>query len=252
MRMSDTKIKSAVAKKIKRRKGILIFFAVLILAAVSLFTPAFNVSEIKVNGNSIVSDKEIIKASKIKNTDNVFRLSSSKAEKHVKKIGYIDTVRVVKKFPARVVIEVTESDEIAYVTFSGNYVGLRKDGKVTSITKSSKMKPKKAVVSGFGVKEAKVAGTIIGKKQEKTELLIQLLEALSDNELASSVKKIDISDLKEVYIILSTDTKVILGDIQQIDYKMKCLNTVLEELGEIRGGKINLTDPVDIIYEGGN
>ena len=151
-----------------------------------------------------------------------------------------------------VVIEVTESNEIAYVAFSGNYVGISDKGKVTSVTKSSKLKPKKMVISGFGVKSAQVSQPIEGKKQEKTEILQELLEALHNNKLASFVKKADISDADNILLVLTNGTEVLMGKNEQTDYKLKCLDTVLEELGEIRGGKINLSNPSDIIYEGGD
>ena len=250
--MRETKRKSAVSKKIKRGKLIMGFLAVVILVAACLFTPLFNVSEIKVSGNSIVSNEEIIKASGIKKTDNIFRMSSSRAEKEIGKKGYIETVRVIKKFPARVIIEVTESNEIAYVAFSGNYVGISNNGKVTSITKSSKLKPKKMIISGFGVKSARISEKIEGKKPEKTEYVYEFIGAVHDNNLASSVKKADISDMDNIYIVLSTDTEVYMGKKEQTDYKLKCLNTILDELGEIRGGKINLSNPSDMIYEGGD
>ncbi len=250
--MKDSRRKSAVSKKIKRGKHIIGFFAVAILVTACLFTPLFNISHIEVTGNSIVSDKEIIKISGIKQTENVFRMNSGKAEKAISENGYIETVRVVKKFPARVVIEVTESNEIAYVAFSGNYVGISDKGKVTSVTKSSKLKPKKMVISGFGVKSAQVSQPIEGKKQEKTEILQELLEALHNNKLASFVKKADISDADNILLVLTNGTEVLMGKNEQTDYKLKCLDTVLEELGEIRGGKINLSNPSDIIYEGGD
>jgi len=252
LRMKENKRKSAVSNKIKRRKCILGFLSVVILVTACLFTPLFNISDIEVTGNSIVTDKEIIKISGIKKNENVFRMNSGKAEKAISENGYIETVRVVKKFPARVVIEITESNEIAYVAFSGNYVGISDKGKVTSITKSSKLKPKKMIISGFGVKSAQVSQPIEGKKQEKTELVRELLEALQSNKLASFVKKADISDTQNILLVLTNGTEIIIGKNEQMDYKLKCLNTVLEELGEIRGGKINLSDPTDIIYEGGD
>ncbi|MBQ8588019.1 MAG: hypothetical protein IJ454_01370 [Clostridia bacterium] len=78
------------------------------------------------------------------------------------------------------------------------------------------------------------------------------MTALSENELLSVAKKIDISDVSNISVTLSSDTRIILGDKEQLDYKLKCVVTVLEELGEIRGGKINVSDPSNVIYEGGS
>ena len=52
--------------------------------------------------------------------------------------------------------------------------------------------------------------------------------------------------------MLISDTKLNFGNAEQFDYKLKCVSTVLDELGEIRGGKINVSDPSNVIYEGGS
>ena len=49
-----------------------------------------------------------------------------------------------------------------------------------------------------------------------------------------------------------SSTKILFGNSEQLDYKLKCLCAVLDELEEIRGGKIDVSDPSNVIYEGGN
>ena len=66
------------------------------------------------------------------------------------------------------------------------------------------------------------------------------------------VKKIDVSELKSVHFTLNSDTKIVIGRLDQLDYKLKCLNAVLDERGEVRGGKVDVSDPSNVIYEGGN
>ena len=78
------------------------------------------------------------------------------------------------------------------------------------------------------------------------------IKTLNDNSLLSSVKKIDITKSDKINFTLTSDTKIIAGKNEQFDYKLKCLNTVLEELGEVRGGKIDISNPSNVIYEGGN
>ena len=250
--MSGKKVKSAVAAKIRRRNMFLLFFTVAVIVIVMLFTPVFDITDITVNGTKILKNKDVIAASGIKKGSNLFLLSTDKAEQRISSLGYVEDVRVKRKFLARIEIDITESSEAAYVAFSGNYIGLGTDGKVISITKSSRFRPKKAVISGYAVKEVKTGKPIVGKDKQKTEVIKVLLGALEDNGILASVKKIDISDLSSVYFVMTTDTKIILGDREQIDYKLKCLTAVMDELGEIRGGKIDVSDSSNVIYEGGN
>lgn len=250
--MPSKKTKSQVVSKIRRRNTVLLFIAVLVLICTALFTPIFNITDITVTGNSVLTDKEIITASGIKKGNNLFRINKDKAEDLISSLGYVEDVKIKRKFFSRVEIEITESQEVAYVAFSGNYVGLSADGKILSITKSKDMRPKKAVISGFAVKNVKKGKIIEGKNEEKTQIITELLSVLYDNKFISDTKKIDISDKEKLSIVLTSDTSVILGDSYQLDYKIKCLDAVLKELGEIRGGKINVSDPSNIIYEGGN
>ena len=243
---------SAVEKRIRRRNRTLLFFAVIILVAVCLFTPIFGISSITVEGNKILSDEAVIKASGIEEGDNLFLADTDEGEKNINALGYVEKVEIKRKFFARIVIDVTETTEAAYMTFSGNYVGIGLDGKILSITKTGKLKPKKAVVSGVALKNAKKGEIIETKNPKHGEAIRFILKTLNDNSLLSSVKKIDINKSDKLSFTLTSDTKIIVGKTDDFDYKLKCLNTVLEELGEVRGGKINISDPSNVIYEGGN
>lgn len=243
---------SAVKKRIRKRNRIMLFLAIVVFVIVCLFTPIFNISSVTVEGNKILTDQAVTEASGIKKGDNLFLADTAKGEENINALGYVDKVEIKRKFLARIVIEVTETTEAAYMSFSGNYVGISTDGKILSITKTSKLKPKKAVISGCALKEAVKGEFIEGKKEEKTQAVKLVLKTLKDNSLLSSVKKIDISDLDKISFTLNSDTKIIIGETQQFDYKLKCLNAVLDELGEVRGGKINVSDPANVIYEGGN
>jgi len=175
-----------------------------------------------------------------------------KVKKGIDKLGYIESFEINRKFFARVELEVVETPEAAYLTFSGNYVGINKDGKILSVTKATKLKPAKAVVTGYALKSAEVGAQIECKKGDKTELLKLVLEAISNSGKLDMIKNIDVSDKDNIVFAFTSGTKVVLGDDTQLEYKLKCLDAVMAELGEIRGGKINVSDPANVIYEGGN
>ena len=243
--------KSAVEKRIRRRNKILLFLAVIVFVAVSLFTPIFSISSITVEGNKILSDEALIKASGIVEGDNLFLIDTNKGEKAINALGYVEKVEIKRKFLARIVIEVTETTEVAYMTFSGNYVGISEKGKILSITKTGKLKPKKAVISGCALKSAKKGEIIETKNSKQTETVKLLIKTLSDNSLISSVKKIDVRKSEKLSFTFTSNTKIILGDSEQLDHKLKSLIHVMEELGEVRDGKIDVSDPSNIIYAGG-
>lgn len=244
--------KSAVAKKIKRRRASLAVSAVILLAVVCLFTPAFGITDVAVRGNRITDSESIIRASGIKKGENVFRIKTSEAKKSVGSLGYINNVEVKRKFPARVVIEVEECSEAAYVLFAGNYVGIDLNNRVMGVSKSSEVSAKKPVVSGMALKSFKNGSEISAAKPEKEEAMKSLFSSLKKHNLFSKVKKIDLSNANNLRIILNTDTKVILGKNNQLDYKFTYLTEVLNNLDNLRGGEIDLSDTKNVIYKGGN
>lgn len=250
--MPKEKTKSAVARRIRRRNTTLAVMTVILLVVIALFTPIFDITEIDVTGNKILSGEDVINASGIKKGSNLFLIDTDKCEEKINALGYVDSVEVRRKFLAGIEIQIKESEEAAFIAFSGSYVGIGADGKVLSITKSSEKRPKKAVISGFAVKNVKKGQTIEGKSNEKTKIVKELMGLLSQSGVLTSVKKIDVSDKTQIMLTLNSDTKIVLGDSEQLEYKMKCADAVRKELGEIRGGKINVSDPSNVIYEGGS
>ena len=67
----------------------------------------------------------------------------------------------------------------------------------------------------------------------------------------SEIKKINVSDVKNLRLILTTDTNVILGENTELDYKLAYLVEILKKLDNLRGGEIDLTDTENVIYKGG-
>lgn len=252
MKSKDKRHKSVAAKRIRRQKAALLAVFVFALVMVCLFTPLFGITDIEVKNNRILDSESVIKASGIQIGENVFKIDTAKAEKGICSLGHVDTAQVKRKFPSRIVIDVTECSETAYVLFAGNYVGIDDSLKVISVSKASQIKADKPVVSGMALKSFKIGSVLTASKPEKAEMLKKILVCLEKTELISSAVKINISDSDNVYFTMDTDTKVIIGDSGQTEYKFTYLTEVLKNLDDLRGGEIDLSDTENVIYKGGN
>lgn len=243
--------KSVVAKKIRRQR---IFFAsavIIALVLICLFTPVFGVTSVTVENNQILDDETIVRASGIKIGENVFRVNTSDAEKSINMLGHIEKSEVKRKFPSRIVIEVTECSEAAYVMFAGNYVSVDINGKVIDVSKAAKVQADKPVITGMALKQFEKGSVFTASKPKKGELVMNILTSLKKSGQLASVRKIDVSDADNAKITLDTDTLVVLGDNTQIDYKLAYLTEVLKSLDNLRGGEIDLSDTKNVIYKGG-
>ncbi len=242
------KRKSAAYRTIRRRNIALGVFSFLILTVICVFTPIFGVSEISVSGTKILSPDAVIKASGISNNDNILFVNTKKSEQSINKLGYIDKVSVKRKFLTRIEIDVVEATEVAYIAFSGNYVGIDENGKVLSVTKSSKLKPKKAVVSGLAIKRVSKGQIIEVKNDAKFELLKNLIGSLKGNEILSRTSAINITDVSHISITLDSKTKILFGNSKDLDYKIEYAKVVLDNQQNIKGGTIDITDTSNVIY----
>ena len=251
--MTEEKIpkKSVVAKKIRKRRLLLILLIIAAFVSVCLFTPLFGITSITVKNNQVIDNDSIIRASGIKVGENVFRVNLSSAEKAVEKLGHVEKAVVKRKFPSRIVIEVTESNIAAYIMFAGNYVAIDINGKVIDVIKTGDIKADKPVVTGIALKSFDKGEVFTASKAKKGKFVTELLLSLKKNELLVDVKKIDISNVNSAKMILNTETTVVVGDSSQLDYKMAYLIEVLKNLENLRGGEIDMSDTKNVIFKGG-
>lgn len=243
------KRKSAAYRRVRRRNITLGLFAFLILCGICIFTPVFGVSKISVTGNKILSDRDIIKASDIEIGDNFFFLDTGEIETAINALGYIDKVDVKRKFFTRIEIAVTEARESAYVAFSGNYVGIDVTGKVLSVNKSSKINPKKAVISGFKIKSVSKGEIIVPANESKFRVVTEILKLLEGKKILPYTSKIELTDLKNIYLVLDTQTRIILGNSDDLEYKIEYAKVILDKQPNARGGLIDLTNTESVIYD---
>ena len=75
-----------------------------------LLSPVFNIQTIEVVGNKQISKEEIKSLSGIEIYENLFKVINKKVENNIKENAYINTVKVSKKIPDRIHIEVEERE----------------------------------------------------------------------------------------------------------------------------------------------
>ncbi len=103
------------------------------LLVLFLLSPVFDVAQIQVNGIEKTTYEAIVQASGVVKGASIFRVNCGKSEKQLTSMAFVDAVQVKKKYPSTVVIDITESKEVAYIYFIGNYVGIDENGKILEI-----------------------------------------------------------------------------------------------------------------------
>ena len=126
-------------RKMKRRqKRQLAFLTIVVLvasvAAIMLLTPAFDIKEIEVHGNSVLKDEEIVRSSGVVKGVNIFGISMGEAKDNIKSMGYVESVKVKRSLPSTVEITVVEEVGVGYIKAEEGFVIITADGRCVDIT----------------------------------------------------------------------------------------------------------------------
>ncbi|HLR59355.1 MAG TPA: FtsQ-type POTRA domain-containing protein [Pseudogracilibacillus sp.] len=110
------KLKQARKQKANRRLVFyLSIFLILISIIVYLQSPLSNIKEIKITGNTIISDEAIIDKVGLNKDTKIWTINSKKLNKKLKKNPIIKSVNVKRKLPSTILIKVNEYKVVGYV-----------------------------------------------------------------------------------------------------------------------------------------
>ena len=222
-----------MAKKKRKRRGKgcgrFLLLAILLLAIyiTALFLPVFDITDISVSGNTVLKSETVIKECTLAKGQNIFRVSTGKAKRNILKMPYVKEVKVKRKLPSKIVIEITEEVAEAYIVKDKNYIAINADGKVLEVVK----KPKAGIMQIPGMKVSKNdVGEIIEYKNENAfKLQMQCVNVLRDKGILEKVAKLDIANSSNIKITFDNGLVAEIGNNEEIEYKIKMIETVLGE-----------------------
>lgn len=222
-----------ILKKKKRIKRILTMLTiVLLILGGSIFafvSPIFNVQEIKVKNNEQVSEETILSLSGLSVGQNLFQFNKNKVKKAIQENAYIDSVKITRKIPNKIEINIVERQKNFSLEFLNGYAYLNKQGYILEISNDKLDLP---ILQGASTPEEKiVAGARLEKEDlEKLGTVIQILDACKTCELDTKVTNIDMSDKNEYSIWIEEEKKTIyLGDASNLSNKILWMQAILEE-----------------------
>jgi cell division protein FtsQ len=220
----------------KRNKKIKFFLKIFLLLAIiiggisfAMVSPIFNITEIQVLDNEQVSSETVISLSGLKTEENIFKFNSSKIVNSIKENAYIENVKIHRKIPNKIQIEVEEREHTYSADFLGKYAYISKQGYILEISEDSKQK---IIIQGIVTPEEQV---VVGNRLndsdlERLEDVMKIMNSAKEYDLDDKVTSIDISDKNEYSIYLEEEgKKVYLGDTSNLSNKMLYVNAILEE-----------------------
>ena len=228
-----TKKQAHVLRKRKKIKKIIKFVTLLLLiiggVVFALVSPIFNINEIQVKNNNIISSETIISLSNISEGQNIFRFNKGKTEKEIKTNAYIESVNVKRKIPNKIEITVEERERNYNVEFLNGYAYINNQGYILEISEQKLDLP---VIQGISTEQEQIVeGNRLNVEDlEKLETVIQIMNICKSYDLDKKVSTIDISNKNNYTIYMEQEKKTIyLGDESNLNNKMLYVPTILNE-----------------------
>lgn len=223
------KLKQARKKKANRR---LIFylsiFFFLISIIVYLQSPLSHIKTIDVNGNTYVSDEEIIESSNLTTDTNIWTINRSEIVQLINKNPILESVTVSRKLPWTIEIQVTEQQIIGYIRNETAYNPVLGNGEILNVTNDT-LNGDAPLIYGF----------------DDDAYLHRMAEELK--ELPSSIMKI-ISEVhwvpseenKNNVLLYMNDGYIVKGTIRDFAEKMEVYPSIVAQLDPEEKGIIHI------------
>lgn len=227
----------------QRRASILaLWLAVLaLLIAFFLFinSPYFTVGTVLVEGNNYVTVEEVLRVAGVPERVNIFRLKTTELSDRLMNDLRVAEVRVERKFPATIIINLKERQPLAFVASQYGFVEIDRRGVVMAAFKNLKQ-VKVPVITGV-----RLGNVYVGDQVNNPGLLnvLTYLEAL-DEDVLNQLSEVNIKSTDELVAYTTNSVYIRVGDSQRLSEKAKLTGEILQEIA----AKKMVVDYIDLNY----
>ncbi|MEW9122307.1 MAG: FtsQ-type POTRA domain-containing protein [Thermotaleaceae bacterium] len=237
--------KTAFNRKLhRRRKQIMVFILLLccIISFIIIFkTDIFSIEKVTVNGNTVLTEEEVVHMSGINIGNQIFKEKTSEIRGVLLQNPYIKEAHIKRRLPNRIIINIAERQEVALVPFMDVFLVIDEEGMVLKSEKESQH-----LKSIVGLQfDHFMEGEILDV--EESETLKKALEIIKGiDKRGISISGLDVTNRNNMVIRLTENMICRIGDGTNMDYRLKLLDKILIDLAsrDITRGVI------DINYEG--
>lgn len=211
----------------------------------TILSPIFNVKKVEVAGNSLISEEKIISLSQIEIDNNMFKYNKNNIIKNIKENAYVEDVKVKRKIPDTIQIEIVERQVTFMIKFANAYAYINNQGYILEISDKKQELP---IIVGI---KTETEGIQEGKRLCNEDLIqlndiLKIMEAATSNEISDLITQIDITDNENYKLTIQKQNKVVhLGDTSNLSTKMLWIKKFNELEGNTAGEIIlnmNLND----------
>ena len=218
----------------------------------------FKVKTVEVTGTSVLSAEAVREAAQILPGDNPFLVSQTAVSRNVTKaLSYVESVRVRRKLPSTIVIEVEESRALGALPYGGGYWLFAPGGKlllhVNELTRPKDVPVVRGVTLLLPQEGAEMA--LSDADSDKQGPLLEVLLALEAGGLLANTQELDVTRVYDVRFTYDGRYQVVLGMPADLAYKLRFLEEVVAARSHNEKAAIDLSQvaerqPARVIVEG--
>lgn len=237
-------------KRISRSTALYIPVCVLVIISlvvfgISVFT---KVLEINVVGALLYTDEDIIGASGIASGDNMLFINMEAATKKVHtEMPFIRDVTITRLPPSAILIEVTETKEIAAITHQSSVLIIDSDCKILKTTDNDNHGL--IEIRGLSIEdpaEGSPLKAVLGS-EKNLQYLKDVLAAIEKENIEKDVSYIDVTNTSKINFGYLGRFRLILGTPIDIRTKLTRLPSIVAEIKTLSSddakGEIDMSDP---------
>ena len=223
-------------KKVKNILKILLLLGVIIGGTIfSMTSPIFNIKEIQVTNNNITPSDTIISLSELKLDENIFKFNKYNVKNKIKENAYIEDVKIHRKIPNVVQIEITQRQPKYSIDFMGKYAYINSQGYILEVADTNNGLP---IIQGISTNEEEIVPNSRLNEDDLTSLenIIKIMDIAKENNLDTKVTSIDITNKNQYSIYIQEEKKRIhLGENTNLGNKMLYAISIMEKEKGIEG-----------------
>ena len=223
-------------KKVKNILKIILLLGVIIGGTIfSMTSPIFNIKEIQVTNNNKTPSDTIISLSELKLDENIFKFNKYNVKNKIKENAYIEDVKIHRKIPNVVQIEITQRQPKYSIDFMGKYAYINSQGYILEVTDTNNGLP---IIQGISTNEEEIVPNSRLNEDDLTSLenIIKIMDIAKENNLDTKVTSIDITNKNQYSIYIQEEKKRIhLGENTNLGNKMLYAISIMEKEKGIEG-----------------
>jgi cell division protein FtsQ len=218
-------------KRKKRKIKLIIILLIVIITAICIYlltSERYNIKNIEIEGNEELTNEQIKELSGIKIGDNIFSTLEVVVRVKLKENGYDEDVKVKKKYPNSITIQITERKKAYQIlTETECYIYIDEQGYILDYSLN---KLDVTTITGMSITETEIQNLKrLGEKDlEKMEKILHINDEAKKINIAQDIQQIDV---KEEYVLHLQENKIIinLGDATNLSDRMFYVKAILKE-----------------------